>query len=108
MKNHIHSHHLKPLSILALLWVVLPLFGQTSRDEMISKSTIIFSGEVAEVAAASFAGVKAAPNTIVVKVNAVLTKPEAISLKSDDKVTVQVKDPAMFKVGVRATFYTPG
>jgi hypothetical protein len=108
MKNHTQSHHLKFASFLVLVFAALPLFGQTSRDEMISKSTIIFSGQVTEIAATSFPGVKAAPNTIVVKVNSVLAKPEAISLKSNDMVTVEVKDPRMFKAGVRATFYTMG
>jgi hypothetical protein len=46
--------------------------------------------------------------TIVVRVDSVLKKPAAVSLKKGDTVTVEVKDPAAFQEGMQATFYTEG
>lgn len=91
-----------------LLLAVSRLASQTSREEKITQSSIIFSGQVTAVATASFSAIKPAPNTIVVTVDAVLLKPKAVTLQSGDKVTVVVKYPEKFKPGSRARFYTVG
>src|ERR1700688_4163757 len=75
---------------------------------LVKQSSIIFAGTVSEVAATSFAGVPKSAQTIVVRVDSVLKKPAAISLKKGDSVTVEVKDPAAFQDGMQATFYTEG
>ena len=73
-----------------------------------SKSSIIFSGTVSQLAATSFADVPKSAQTIVVKVDSVAKKPAAVSLKKGDSVTVEVKDASAFQEGTHATFYTDG
>lgn len=72
------------------------------------ESSIVFTGTVSELAATSFADVPKSAQTIVVRVDAVLKKPAAVSLKKGDSVTVEVKDPSVFQPGTQATFYTDG
>jgi hypothetical protein len=96
-----------------ILWVSLlaPVaFPQTTDNKaaLVKQSSIIFAGTVSEVAATSFAGVPKSAQTMVVRVDSVLKKPAAVSLKKGDNVTVEVKDPAPFQDGTQATFYTDG
>jgi hypothetical protein len=72
------------------------------------QSSITFVGTVSQVAATSLAAVPKSAQTIVVRVDSVLKKPAAVSLKKGDTVTVEVKDPAAFQEGTQATFYTEG
>ena len=82
--------------------------GQNSQAALAKQSSIIFSGTVSQLGAASFAGVPQSPRTIVVRVESVLKKPPAISLKIGDNVTVELKDASAFQQGTQATFYTEG
>lgn len=75
---------------------------------LMSKSSIVFSGTVSQLAATSFADVPKSAQTIVVRVDSVLKKPAAVSLKNGDSVTVEVKDASAFQEGAQATFYTDG
>jgi len=75
---------------------------------LMSKSSIIFSGTVSQLAATSFADVPMSAQTIVVRVDSILKKPPAVSLKKGDSVTVEVKDASAFQEGAHATFYTDG
>ncbi len=75
---------------------------------LVKQSSIVFVGTVSQVAATSFAGVPKSAQTIIVRVDSVLKKPAAVSLKKGDTVTVEVKDPAVFHEGTQATFYTEG
>jgi hypothetical protein len=75
---------------------------------LVKQSSIVFVGTVSQVAATSFTGVLKSAQTIVVRVDSVLKKPQAVSLKKGDNVTVEVKDPAAFHEGTQATFYTEG
>lgn len=96
------------------LWLVLP--GCTSaaapqatdRAALTTKSSIIFSGTVSQLAATSFADVPKSAQTIVVKVDSIEKKPAAVSLKRGDSVTVEVKDASAFQEGTHARFYTHG
>ena len=72
------------------------------------QSSITFVGTVSQVAATSLSAVPKSAQTIVVRVDSVLKKPAAVSLKKGDTVTVEVKDPAAFQEGMQATFYTEG
>ena len=72
------------------------------------QSSIVFYGTVSQLDATSFADVPKTAQTIVVRVDSVLRKPPAVSLKKGDEVTVEVKDPSAFQEGTRATFYTDG
>ncbi|PYT52502.1 MAG: hypothetical protein DMG43_11580 [Acidobacteria bacterium] len=63
---------------------------------------------VSQLGAVSFAGVPQSTQTIVVRVDSVLKKPPAVSLKKGDNVTVELKDPSAFQQGTQATFYTEG
>lgn len=75
---------------------------------LVKESSIIFAGTVSQLGATSFAGVRKSAQTIVVRVDSILKKPSAVSLKKGDSVTVEVKDPAAFQDGTQATFYTDG
>src|SRR5467141_1438874 len=80
--------------------------GQTAA--LAKQSSIVFDGTVSQLGATSFAGVPKSAQTIVVRVDSVLKKPPAVSLKKGDNVTVEVKDPSAFRDGMQATFYTDG
>jgi hypothetical protein len=72
------------------------------------QSSIVFAGTVSQLGATSFVGVPKSAQTIVVRVDSVLKKPSAVSLKKGDNVTVEVKDPSAFHDGTQATFYADG
>ena len=96
-----------------IVWMSLLAFGAlpqaTDNPAALAKqSSITFVGTVTQVAASTLAAVPKSPQTIVVRVDSVLKKPAAVSLKKGDTVTVQVKDPAAFQEGTQATFYTEG
>jgi hypothetical protein len=75
---------------------------------LVKQSSIIFAGTVSQLGATSFAGVPKSAQTVVVRVDSVLKKPAAVSLKKGDNVTVELKDPSAFQQGMQATFYTEG
>jgi hypothetical protein len=79
-----------------------------SQAALVKQSSIIFAGTVSQLGATSFAGVPKSAQTIVVRVDSVLKKPAAVSLKKGDNVTVELKDPSAFQQGTQATFYTEG
>src|SRR5437660_10020237 len=96
-----------------ILWMSLLADGALpqatdNQAALVKQSSIIFAGTVSQVAATSFAGVPKSAQTIVVRVDTVLKKPAAVSLKKGDDVTVEVKDPAAFQNGTQATFYADG
>lgn len=82
--------------------------GTASQAALVRQSSIIFAGTVSQLGATSFADVPKSAQTIVVRVESVLKKPAAVSLKRGDNVTVEVKDPGAFRPGMEATFYTDG
>jgi hypothetical protein len=82
--------------------------GTGSQAALVQQSSIIFAGTVSQLGATSFADVPKSAQTIVVRVESVLKKPAAVSLKKGDNVTVEVKDPGAFRPGMEATFYTDG
>src|SRR5205809_1943397 len=92
-----------------LLWVAAALPQATGNQAALARqSSIVFAGTVSQLGATSFVGVPQSPQTIVVRVDSVLKKPAAVSLKKGDNVTVEVKDPSAFQPGAQATFYTEG
>lgn len=96
------------------LWVVLfwssdPALPQApDKQTAVAQSSIVFSGTVSQLGATSFVGVPRSAQTIVVRVDSVLKKPSAVSLKKGDNVTVEVREPSGFQQGTYATFYTDG
>lgn len=82
--------------------------GSGNQAALTKQSSIVFSGTVSQIGATSFAEVPKSSQTLVVRVDAVLKKPTAVSLKKGDNVTVEVKDPSAFQEGTQATFYTDG
>src|SRR6266849_4655576 len=80
----------------------------SNQAALAKQSSIVFAGTVSQLGATSFAGVPKSAQTIVVRVDSVLKKPPAVSLKKGDNVTVEVKDPSAFRDGTQATFYTDG
>ncbi len=93
--------------LLAPAAVAIPQ-GTGSQAALVQQSSIIFAGTVSQLGATSFADVPKSAQTIVVRVESVLKKPAAVSLKKGDNVTVEVKDPGAFRPGMEATFYTDG
>jgi hypothetical protein len=75
---------------------------------LLKQSSIVFAGTVSQLGATSFAGVPKSAQTSVVRVDSVLKKPAAVSLKKGDNVTVELKDPSAFQQGTQATFYAEG
>lgn len=82
--------------------------GTGSQAALVQQSNIIFAGTVSQLEATSFADVPKSAQTIVVRVESVLKKPPAVSLKKGDNVTVEVKDPGAFRPGMEVTFYADG
>ncbi len=80
----------------------------SNQAALTTRSSIIFSGTVSQLGATSFADVPKSAQTIVVRVESIVKKPAAVSLKKGDSVTVEVKDPSAFQEGTHATFYTDG
>ena len=93
--------------LLAPAAVAIPQ-GTGSQAALVQQSSIIFAGTVSQLGATSFADVPKSAQTIVVRVESVLKKPAAVSLKKGDNVTVEVKDPGAFQPGMEVTFYTDG
>jgi hypothetical protein len=95
-----------------ILWMSLlaaeALPQATDNQALVKQASIIFAGTVSQVGATSFAGVPKSAQTIVVRVDSILKKPAAVSLKKGDNVTVEVTDPAAFRDGTQATFYADG
>ena len=98
-----------------LLWVsllapaALPApQGNENQAALVRQSSIVFAGTVSQLGGTSFADVPKSEQTIVVRVESVLKKPQAVSLKKGDTVTVEVKDPGAFQPGMEVTFYTEG
>src|SRR6267154_1889258 len=98
--------------MLSTVWLVPSaaafLEGQNNQAALAKQSSIVFSGTVSQLGAVSFVGVPQSPQTIVVRVDSVLKKPAAVSLKKGDNITVEVKDPSAFQQGAQATFYAEG
>src|SRR5258708_34137333 len=94
-------------SLLAPAAVAIPQ-GTGSQAALVQQSSIIFAGTVSQLGATSFADGPKSAQTIVVRVESVLKKPAAVSLKKGDNVTIEVKDPGAFRPGMEATFYTDG
>jgi hypothetical protein len=84
----------------------IPAAAQT--PAMIRRSSIIFVGTVVKLQAVSFPAVPVSRKTAVLKVDRVIEKPATVTLAAGLEVTVELKDPAKFKVGSTATFYTEG
>src|SRR5713101_1003287 len=97
-------------SVLCVNLLGVPALPQAASDQaaLVKQSSIVFAGTVSQLGATSFAGVPKSAQTIVVRVDSVLKKPPAVSLKKGDNVTVEVKDPSAFRDGTQATFYTDG
>jgi hypothetical protein len=95
------------VALFGLAGAALPQMPDKQTD-LAKQSSIVFSGTVSQLGAISFADVPKSAKTIVVRVDSVLKKPPAVSLKKGDNVTVEVKDPSAFQEGTQATFYTDG
>ena len=93
-------------SLIFNIVVIHPAGAQT--PEMVKQATMIFVGTIVRLNAVSFPGVPASAKTAVVKVLRVIEKPPAVALATGQEVTVELKDPARFKEGTQATFYTQG
>jgi len=71
-----------------------------------TQANIVFEGTVIRTSATSFAEAPQSDQTMIVRVDSVLKKPDGVSLSKDDNVTVETKAPSDFREGVRAIFYT--
>ncbi len=99
-----------PMGVFALCAIVLStaLGGQSQRTEMMKTASLIFIGTVLEKGAVTFSAVPRSERTAVVRVDEVLEKPAAIAVAAQDRLTVELADPAALAQGDQATFYTTG
>jgi hypothetical protein len=95
-------------TVLLLVVGSIPANAEDSRADLLKRSSIIFVGTVVRLGATSFMEVPSSSRTLIARVDAVIEKPAAISLKTGDNVTVEVRDPSPFRQGTQATFYTTG
>ena len=77
-------------------------------EEYVAESTVIFKGRVEEVQASNLKILPASNQTILVRVEEVLSAAKTMPSLKGALVTVHVKDPGSLKVGDRATFFTTG
>src|SRR5258708_13423669 len=104
-----------PIFYGGILWAVLLAPAVAGRPQatsnqaaLIKQSSIVFTGTVSQLGATSFADVPKSAQTIVDRVDSVLKRRPAVSLRKGDKVTVEMKDPSALQEGTQATFYTEG
>ena len=76
--------------------LAVPPQAPADQAALLKLSPIVFSGTVTQSAATSFAEVPKSDQTIVVRVDSVVKKPAAVSLKRGDSVTVEAKDASAF------------
>jgi hypothetical protein len=99
------------LQLLAVIFLALvaarTAFSQEEKALM-KQANIVITGTVVKLGASSFAEAPATPQTMVVRVDAVLKKPRAVSLKRGDTVTIEAKEPSELQQNATATFYTEG
>jgi hypothetical protein len=94
--------------LLLLILNTSPVYCQDMDIELMRQSSVIFIGTVSRMRAVSFSKVPVSERTAIVKVELMLQTPPAIAIKSDQEVTVRLKDPAQFSTGTKAIFYTDG
>ncbi|MDH3892677.1 MAG: hypothetical protein OEV49_16560 [candidate division Zixibacteria bacterium] len=93
-------------ALLALnVCVVFVAYGQDIKPEWLKESNPVFVGTVLRLGESSVAGVKASQNTAVVKVDALLSTTQGVSIAEGDEITIELIDPTQFRIGSRATFY---
>ncbi len=80
-------------------------YGQDIKPEWLTESNPVFVGTVLRLGESTVDGVKASRKTAVVKIDALLSEPESVSMAIGDEVTIELIDPTQFQVGSRATFY---
>jgi hypothetical protein len=85
-----------------------PLTSQEIDKELMKQSSVIFIGTVTKLNAVSFSQVPSSDKNAVVRVENLLEKPAAISIKNGQEVTIQLKDPSTLHEGTKATFYAVG
>jgi hypothetical protein len=76
--------------------------------EVLSKTEMLFIAEVAQPAATTMSDIPKGTPTIVVRVERVIEKPAAVALRTGDRVTIAVADPAANAVGRKYAFYAAG
>lgn len=82
--------------------------AQQTRRDLLERSDIVVVATVTKMGAASFEGVPVTARTLVARVDGILQKPAAVRLVEGDAVTIEVREAAPFREGVRATFYGQG
>ena len=92
--------------VLFLILSTAEVASPQDQTALLKQSSIVFTGTVAKLGASSFVEAPASTKTIVVRVDAVLKKPPAVSLKNGDDVTVEARESSDFQANLRATFYT--
>jgi len=108
MRMKIHGYPLFAIVGASCLLGANPRIALAAQEELLAKSNIVFNGTIVQHGAASFSGVPVSRNTMVVKVNNVLLKPDSIILANGDAVTLHAQDPSLLPPGTSATFYTNG
>lgn len=97
------------LCVSAAIGLVLASASSLQIDQdAVSKSTLIFSGEITRLGSATMPIVPVSANTIVVRVEKIISAANPGMDYAGREITVLVKNPLSFKVGDSFVFYTKG
>ena len=77
-------------------------------QDLVDQSTVIFTGHVEKTEASNLKILAASPQTVLVRVDEVLSAAKTMMDLKGATVTVFLKEPGAFKVGDNATFFTTG
>ena len=88
----------RPIAAVAFT-LVLAAAATAAAQVTAAAAPLVFTGRVVKIGDVSFADVPRSDRTIVVSIVSVVDKPDAVSLKKDDTVTVEALDPSAFTVG---------
>jgi hypothetical protein len=86
----------------------VPAISQSNQRDLIRRSSIIFEGAVTQNATGAMEGQPVSRDFSLVRVDRIIEKPDAVSLKPGDMVAVRLVDAASLQVGAQAVFYTNG
>ncbi|MBI4659973.1 MAG: hypothetical protein HY735_14120 [Verrucomicrobia bacterium] len=108
IRNFFSEQRCGPLLVLAVsgVWCATVPAQNAEDDKM--RANPVFVGTIEKMEAVGVSGIQPSAKTALVKVDRVIKKPTAITLVKGDVVTVELKDPSVFRPGVQATFFTRG
>jgi hypothetical protein len=100
--EHAKSSVVPLLICQVIMMLACSLRAQIEKDNIQVLATILSKGK------SSFPGVPESVNNMVARVDGILEKPDSVTLKVGDTITIIAKDPSLFENGSKAIFYSRG